>query len=194
MLNSLPLLNAIAFWGLWVAGIAGGIAAVAGLAGGLAATRASDLTRAAAETRIAEANQQAAEATARAEFARLQAAKIADGLSWRELLPDQRVTLVQALRGRDFEVWTSFVGDDPEAARYRNQVDDALKAAGLKTKYFSGWAQAAGISILGDDTPERRALSAAFTKAGIPHLLKPAERHFGQEFPCLIIGTKPERL
>lgn len=196
MWNSLPVLNAIAFWGLWTAGIAGAIAALSGLAGGIAASRASDITAQAAERSIATANSRAALANARAEQARLQVAQIVDAQAWRVLLPEQKTNLVAALKGQDLKIWTSFVGDDPEAVQYRNQIDEALKEAGIETHFFSGWQQAAGISLLGNDTPERRAFAEAFARAGIRVEIKPPHpnSNFGTDYPCLIIGTKPERL
>jgi len=196
MWNSLPVLNAIAFWGLWIAGVAGAVAALAGLAGGIAASRASDITTQASERSIATANSRAAVANARAEQARLQVAQIVEAQSWRIISPEQKAKLIEALKGKNLKIWTSFVGDDPEAVQYRNQIDEALKEAGVETHYFSGWQQAAGVSLLGNDTPERRAFADAFAIAGIHVELKPPHpnSNFGTEYPCLLVGTKPERL
>ncbi len=196
MWNSLPLLNAIAFYGLWIAGIAGAVAALAGLAGGIAANRASEITTQIAEKSIATANSRAAVANARAEQARLQIAQIVKDQSWRILEPAQKIKLFESLKGKKLRIWTSFVGDDPEAENFRGQLDAVLREAGVETQYFSGWKQASGLSLLGDDTPERHAFAEAFRSAGIHVDLKPPQpnSNFGKDYPCLLVGTKPERL
>jgi hypothetical protein len=74
MWNSVSSLNAIAFWGLWIGAVAGGIAVVAALAGGLAASRVSEITNRAASIEISNANTRAEEAKAAAAKANAQAA------------------------------------------------------------------------------------------------------------------------
>ncbi|MGI9363164.1 MAG: hypothetical protein ACR2O7_16675, partial [Parasphingorhabdus sp.] len=142
----------------------------------------------------AEADAKAEEAKREAEIARLEALKIQVALAWRDLSEKQFQSLVNALKGKDFKVYNTYVGDDPEAARYRNQIDAALREAGIETSYFSGWKQAAGVSVLGEDTLERKELSDALTAAGIAHAVKKPNSFVGKEFPGLIIGTKLERL
>jgi hypothetical protein len=187
MWNSPSFLNTVSVLALWVAAVCGGLTVVSSFIGGLAASRASDLVRNDAEIRIADAN-------ARAEEARLKAAKIEEGLQWRHLSIEQHAILVRELRGKLHKAWTTFVGDDPEATLYRLQFDNALREAGVETSFFSGWKNAAGVSVLGNPGPERDALSEALKEAGIPHVVEPPHSIFGKEYPALVIGTKAERL
>jgi hypothetical protein len=90
-------------------------------------------------------------------------------------------------------VWVSFVGNDPEAALFRADIDEALRQAGLVTKYFSGWARAVGLQLTNVPGPDHDhdLLLAAFTKAGLPIISvdPPRERFNGQLM--IIVGSKP---
>lgn len=187
MWNSAASLNTIATVALWITAMCGGVAVVSGLIGSLSANRASDIAQRDAKLKIALAH-------ARAEEARLEALKLKQGLAWRELRQDQRAALIKHLRGRVSRVYNTFVGDDPEATQYRHQLDAALREAGVETLFFSGWKQAGGISVLGEDTAERRALSDALRAAGIEHEVEEPNQSFGRDHPALVIGTKWERL
>ncbi|RYE71833.1 MAG: hypothetical protein EOO81_04960 [Oxalobacteraceae bacterium] len=100
MWSNVSLLNAFAFWGLWIAAISGGTAAIAGLAGGLAATRASDITGKIAAIKIAEAN-------ARADEARAETAKTNERIQKmqeaRRLTKDQIEALDRLFRSKVFQ-------------------------------------------------------------------------------------------
>lgn len=184
MWSNLSLLNAVAFWGLWVAAISGGTAAIAGLAGGLAATRASDIASNAAEIKIAEAN-------ARANEAKLETARLWQKMAWRRVTAEQRESLKRALHGEDFDVWTSFVGNDPEARIFRGEIDSALLAAGLKTKFFSGWEVAIGLKVVGPTSEHKTSLMGALNAAHIP-FTEEGPGKFQPNDLVIIVGTKPE--
>ncbi|MCA1827925.1 MAG: hypothetical protein ABR567_22445 [Myxococcales bacterium] len=54
---------------------------------------------------------------------------------WRRVTPEQHASLIESLHGESFEAWVSFVGIDPEATEFHADIQQALKDAGLKTKY-----------------------------------------------------------
>jgi hypothetical protein len=112
-------------------------------------------------------------------------------LAWRKLTPEQHQTLVTALKGHPVEVWTSFVGNDPESTSFRAEVDEALKEGGVTTKYFSGLAMAVGLQITDVPGVQHDLLVAAFSKAGIPFIsVPPFKDRFKNEL-MIIVGTKP---
>lgn len=85
--------------------------------------------------------------------------------AWRTVTHKQRKILVNTLRGHQIEVWNSWVGDDPEATLFRHDIDAALVEAGVKTKYFSGWAMAVGLKIVNVPGAPFDALTSAFLGA-----------------------------
>lgn len=208
MWGSIPALETLASISFWVGVVSGGIALIAGAALTITSDRIAVLTKTDADVRItdadaraveakreaAEANARAEEAKAEAEKARLEALKLQEALSWRELSTEQEAAFVVALSDKLGKVWNTYVGSDPEAARLREQFEGAFRRAGVETAYFRGWEQAAGISVLGEKTDAREALSNALAAAGIPHELKPPHGGIGRDFPALLVGTKHERL
>ncbi len=87
-------------------------------------------------------------------------------------------------------MWVTFVGNDPEATVFRQDVNSALEAAGVKTKFFSGYERAVGLKVIGG-TPEQRArLVNAFAAAGIPAVDTPEPSLIKSGLEVLV-GTKP---
>jgi hypothetical protein len=167
-----------------VAAISGGISVVTSFIASVASNRASDILQREADTKIAQAN--ALAATAGLETIRLQAK-----MAWRRVTPEQKNALIQSLKGSRFEVWTSFVGQDPEATIFRNELDQALTEAGLRTKYFSGWEVAIGLKVVGPDSDEKRRIVEAFSKAGFQFSVD-GPGQFAKDDIVIIVGTKPE--
>ncbi len=184
MWNSAPALAVIATWGLWLAAIFATIATAAGLVGGIAAKRESDITSSEAARSIAAANE-------RAEAARLETVRLWNRMAWRRLDAHRRSALITALRGANFSVWTSFVGNDPEATIFRNELDEALQAAGLRTQYFAGWERAMGLKIAANPSPERDRLATAFRSAGLEFTLEEPGQ-FAPNDIVIIVGNRPE--
>lgn len=150
----------------------------------MASSRASDFLQ-------REANIQIAQANAVAATARLETLKLQEKMAWRRLAETQSAALHEALAGQSFEVWTSWVGNDPEATLFRNEIDKALTNAGLKTKYFSGWEMALGLKIAGPDTASKAKLIDAFNRAGL-HCTVEGPSSFMKDDLVIIVGTKPE--
>lgn len=146
-----------------------------------------------ADENAAIANAAAATANERAALLEVEAAKLRGAAAWRRLTVEQHEKLKESLDGQSFEVWTSFVGADPESTVFRNDIDKALSAGGLKTKFFSGWSVAVGLQITDTPGPQRDALIRAFTAASLPFKVVPvlqSNGNFGKEL-TIIVGTKP---
>lgn len=110
---------------------------------------------------------------------------------WRRISPEQHTSLVASLRGHPIEVWVSFVGADPEAAMFHADIEHALKVAGLKTKFYSGWERAVGLSITDVPGPDHDILLTAFRQAGLRVLSTPPPRERFQNQLMVIVGSKP---
>jgi hypothetical protein len=150
------------------------------------------IEQARAETAKAAAG--AAAANERAALLEQETTRLKIAAAWRTIKKEQYDSVVATLRGQTFEVWTTFVGDDPEATLYRNDIDKMLQDAGLKTKYFSGWKVSIGLKIVADPIPEFAVLEAAFRQAGIPFHVEQRDDNLDfRRFPGLliIVGTKP---
>lgn len=184
MWNNAALLSAISGWCLWISAITGTIAAVSGLLSGITANRASDLTSASARLKIAQAEQAAAEA-------KYATAKLWKEVSWRVLDPATFETLVNELRDLGpWEPWLTYVGADPECQIFRSELARAFEAAGWKTRYYSGWKVAAGLSVLGQETEEKRAIEDAFRRAGLEFRSEPAS-NFSPGDIVIVVGSRP---
>jgi len=94
------------------------------------------------------------------------------------------------LKGHPMKVWTTFVGSDPEATTFRNDIDATLQAAGITTQYFSGWEVAVGLKITDVPGTDGQLLIAAFEKAGLPLQVVPQEKMFQGQLG-IIVGSKP---
>lgn len=184
MWNNAAILGQIASAMLWVAAVSGVLAAVAGFVSGVTANRASTILAEQSAERVAQAN-------ARAEEARLETQKLRERVSWRSLSRGQFETLAESLKGEAFEVWTSWVGNDPEATNFRTQLDSALSEAGLKTKFFSGWALAVGLQVIGPASSEKDRLIRAMQAAGLEPIEGKSHPEWFPEDLTIIVGTLP---
>lgn len=187
MLNvSLPVADAIFTW----ANVVLVIGAVLAFIGTAAVFWSTGIRERYADERIA-ANE-AATAKAKEETARalLEQERLKAQMAWRRIAPSQAKHIAEALRGEPIEAWVTFVGSDPEATVFREDVNSALEAAGVKTKFFSGYERAVGLKVIGG-TPEQRArLANAFAAAGIHanDSPEPSRMKSGLE---VLVGTKP---
>jgi hypothetical protein len=144
-----------------------------------------------ANATAAQANERAAELENEAEQARLETQKLKAEMAWRTITPQQHDIIVSMLRGHQIEVWTYWVGTDPEATLYRNDIDKTLTDAGVKTKYFSGWQMALGLQLTNIPGPEHDLLIKAFRAAGI-NLESVPPPSSGVAGLAIIVGTKPQ--
>lgn len=122
-------------------------------------------------------------------------ARLRDKLSGpRALSEAQRTLIINLLRGHEFEVWTSFVGTDPEAILYRHDLDATLAAAGLKTHYYSGQKVGLGLAIVQDPGGLWKLLASAFHAAQVEFSLVPPETvlaSFVKEgCACIMVGSR----
>lgn len=131
-------------------------------------------------------------AKAKAETAKafLEQERLKSLMAWRRVLPSQAKTLATILTGAHIELWLTWVGNDPEATTYHGDLDAALTAAGVKTKGFSGYARAVGLTVKGGTNEERSLLLFAFHAAGIP-LEESDEQSFVKGQLEITVGTKP---
>lgn len=143
-----------------------------------------------ADERIAANEAETAKAKAETAKALLEQERLKIMMAWRRVLPHQSQKLFASLRDTHLELWLSWVGDDPEATIFRGDLEAALTAAGVKTKYFSGYARALGISVKGGTTDERRLLLNAFHAAGLPLVESNQDGLMKGELE-IIVGTKP---
>jgi hypothetical protein len=184
MWNSISVLNAIAFWGLWTAGIAGGIAAIAGLAGGLAATRSSDISSKQAEIKIAEANARAEDAKLKAEKVRLEMErerlarlKLEEKVKPRRISAGQKAIMIETLRNAPRgQVFVNPDWTDAEAKIFGADIAEFLKHEGYSVSRLSGDGAPISYGILGVclvirdgdlQPPHLRPIHDAFKAAGI---------------------------
>ncbi|MBI5086895.1 MAG: hypothetical protein HZB13_20145, partial [Acidobacteria bacterium] len=109
---------------------------------------------------------------------------------WRRVSIQQALSLQAALRGRISETWLTFVGTDPESVVFREDLNGALMAAGIKTKFYSGWERAVGLGVSGGTAQERKLMLEAFHSAGLP-LVEFPEIEFAKGQLQILVGTKP---
>jgi hypothetical protein len=179
--------NSLQAWGsglLWIAAIAGGISVVTSFVSSVFSNRATDIVQRDADTRIASANALSAAAG-------LETMRLREKMAWRRVTAEQTQTLKDDLAGQEFEVWTSFVGSDPETTIFRNEIDSALKQSGLRTKYYSGWEVALGLKVLGPESEEKAKLISALKRANFAFTVE-GPGSFSPSDLVIIVGTKPE--
>lgn len=143
-----------------------------------------------ADERISANEAETAKAKAETAQAMLEQARLKSLLSWRRVSQSQAQQLAIALAGSSIELWLAWVGDDPEATVFRGDLEAALAAAGIKTKYFSGYARAVGLSVKGGTQKERQILLRAFHAAGLPLVESDQQSLMGDQLE-ITIGTKP---
>lgn len=143
-----------------------------------------------ADERIAANEAETAKAKAETAKALLEQERLKAMMAWRRVSPHQAQKLATALHGIHLELWLAWVGDDPEATVFRSDLEAALTAAGVKTKYFSGYARAIGISVKGGTSEERQLLLNAFHTVGLPLIESDQEGMMKGQLE-ITVGTKP---
>lgn len=143
-----------------------------------------------ADERISANEAETAKAKAETAKALLEQERLKSLMAWRRVSPAQSQQLSSVLKGKQLELWLAWVGDDPEATVLRGDLDAALADAGVKTKYFSGYARAVGMTVKGGTAKERRLLLQAFHVAGLP-LLESDQKGMMKGQLEITIGTKP---
>ena len=152
---------------------------------------ANEAETAKANAEAASANAEAAKANTETAKAKLEQEKLKAQMAWRRVSPGQAQVLVQSLAAMALETcWVTFVGDDPEATVFREDINQALTAAGVKTKFFSGYARAVGLTVRGGSSADRGKLVKAFTAAGLL-VLNSSEPGFSGNQLEVLVGTKP---
>lgn len=142
------------------------------------------------DERIAENEAETARAKEETAKALLEQSRLKREMAWRTVTMDQAVKLSDALKGGPNELWLSWVGDDPEATWFRDNLHHVLSNAGVKTKFFSGYSRAVNLSVKGGTFEERKFIAEAFQAAGIPCVVTNDRGHFGEDLEILV-GTKP---
>jgi hypothetical protein len=69
---------------------------------------------------------------------RLEQERLKGQMAWRRITAERYQILIVNLKEHPMEVWLTFVGNDPEATVFREDIDRTLDAAGIKTKFFVG--------------------------------------------------------
>ena len=143
-----------------------------------------------ADERISTNEAETAKAKAETAKALLEQERLKSLMAWRRVSPAQAQRLSSVLKGRQIEVWLAWVGNDPEATVLRGDLDAALTAAEVKTKYYSGYARAVGLTVTGGTAEERRLLLQAFHAAGLPLVESDQQGMMNGQLE-ITVGTKP---
>ena len=187
MLNvSLPVADAI----FTVANIILVIGAILAFVGTAAVFWSTGIRERYADERTATNEAQTAKANAEAAQARLEQERLKSQMAWRRVSAAHAQKMVQVLRGTKLETWDTFVGSDPEATLYREDVNAVLEAAGVKTKFYSGYARAIGLGVRGGTAEQRAALVQAFEAAGL-QVINSTDPGFGKNELEVLVGSKP---
>lgn len=142
------------------------------------------------DERISANEAETAKAKAETAQALLEQERLKSLLSWRRVTPGQAQLMAIALASSSIELWLAYVGNDPEAAVFRADLEAALTAAGIRTKYFSGYSRGVGLAVKGGTPEERQTLLRAFNSAGL-HLVESDDEGFMRDQLEIIVGTKP---
>jgi hypothetical protein len=143
-----------------------------------------------ADERISANEAETAKAKAETAQAMLEQERLKALVAWRRVSPTQAQKLSSILKDAQLELWLAWVGDDPEATVFRGDLRAALAAAGVKTKYYSGYARAVGLSVKGGTPEERQSLLRAFQAAGLP-LVESDQQGIMKGQLEITVGTKP---
>lgn len=142
------------------------------------------------DERISANEAETAKAKAETVKALLEQERLKSLMVWRRVSPAQAQQLSSILKGKKIELWLAWVGDDPEATVFRGDLDATLTAAGVKTKYFSGYARAVGLTVKGGTAEDRRLLLHAFHSAGLS-LIESTQEGMMKGQLEITVGTKP---
>lgn len=183
---SLPVADAVFTW----ANVILVVGAVLAFVGTAAVFWSTGIRERYADERIAANEAETAKAKAETARALLEQERLKAQMAWRRIAPSQAQRIAEGLRGEPLEVWVTFVGSDPEATVFREDINSALAAAGVKTKFFSGYERAVGLSVKGGAPEQRARLVNAFAAAGVP-ALDSQEPSFTKTGLEVLVGTKP---
>ena len=103
-------------WSTLGAFVFGGIGVISAFISAWVGYHITDTAQRDADRKIAEAHAQVAKA-------HLEQERLKEKIAWRRLTAEQHDILVSMLKGHPMKVCTSFVGDDPEAATFRDDID-----------------------------------------------------------------------
>ena len=142
------------------------------------------------KAQIAANEEETAKANAEVAQARLEQERLKAQMAWRRVSLEQARQLANALKGKSLKLWLTFVGADPESTVFREDINQALTVAGVKTEFFSGYERAVGLTLKGGTPEERTALIHAFRTAGLP-LVESADPGFMKGELEILVGTKP---
>ena len=143
-----------------------------------------------AELRISTNEAETAKAKAEAAQANLQQEKLKAQMAWRRISIEQAKVIIAGFQGSGIEPWLSFVGNDPEATIFHEDINQTLTIAGITTKSYSGYSRAIGLGVRGGKAEERAAIVRAFTTAGVP-IIETHEPGFFKEQLEILVGSKP---
>jgi hypothetical protein len=167
------------------------VGAVLALVGTMGAYWSGGIREKFSDERIAVNEAETARAKADAAQANLEQARLKLEMAWRRVTNRQATLLIDLLKGQqDMDLWLSFVKNDPETEMFRTDIDEVLKAAGMTPKFFSGYAQAVGLTLNGGSEEQRKTLLDAFHAAGLP-LTESHEPPFFNGAVEILVGTKP---
>jgi hypothetical protein len=183
---SLPVADAIFTW----ANVVLVIGAVLAFVGTAAVFWSTGIRERYADERIAANEAETAKAKAETARALLEQERLKAQMAWRRISPSQAKRIAEELRGEPIEIWITFVGSDPEATVFREDINSALVAAGVKTKFFSGYERAVGVKVMGGTPAQRARLVNAFAAAGVQVIDSP-EPGFMKTGLEILVGTKP---
>ena len=122
--------------------------------------------------------------------AKLETERLKSQMAWRRVNIEQAKVLKEDLKGHHLEPWLTYLDKDPESTTFREDINDALAAAGIKTKFFSGYERAVGLTVKGGTEEQRALLLKTFHRAGLP-LFESAERSRHNGELEILVGSKP---
>jgi hypothetical protein len=171
---SLNFWDSFGFW-LMIAGAAvGAIALLVTLASSIILYQVTKVQQAQLSHDSAVSSERVARFEADAAKARLETEQIKKSFAWRRITSAQAQSLIASLRGKSFKVQFLYETTDVEASVYAAEIAAALEKAGLKVSRVGAGIVIVrksiifGLSIVGLESPDKKALVDAFVGAGIP--------------------------
>lgn len=135
---SLPVADAVFTW----ANVILVVGAVLAFVGTAAVFWSTGIRERYANERVAANEAETAKAKAETARALLEQERLKAQMAWRRISPAQAQLIGQRLGGEPLDTWITFVGNDPEATVFREDIKATFTAAGVKTNFFSGYERA----------------------------------------------------
>lgn len=149
----------------------------------------SDAAKANADAAIA--NSVALNAKVEIEKAKTEQERLKLQMSWRTLSAEQSVIIGKTLReGGVLQVWLTFVKEDPESNIFREDINQSITSAGIKTKYYCGYTMAVGLKVKGGSVENRQLVLRAFSEACVL-IMESSEPGFNNGELEILVGSKP---